>query len=220
MGFAEAGRQPSNHLTAPDHTLSEGRGLRTRSVGDSRGMPNAMTDQPSDRALADRVASDGDEAAFQTLYLRHTPNVYRFALRLTGGDVLEAEDLMQDAWINAAHGLSRFEWRSEFRTWLMGIALNRFREKARASGRRIPTVEGEWDVPTETEEPGKRIDLERAIGLLPPGFRAVLLLHDVEGFTHREIGERLGISEGTSKSQLHEARMAMRRLLGAERRTA
>jgi RNA polymerase sigma-70 factor (ECF subfamily) len=179
-----------------------------------------MTDEPSDRALADRVVSHGDEAAFQALYLRHAPTVYRFALRLTGGDVLEAEDLTQEAWINAAHGLSRFEWRSEFRTWLMGIALNRFRERARANGRRIPTVEGEWEAAGEAVEPGERIDLERAIALLPPGGRAVLVLHDVEGFTHREIGERLGISDGTSKSQLHEARIAMRRLLGAGQRTA
>ena len=179
-----------------------------------------MPFEPSDKALADRVIADRDEAAFQALYLRHAPNVYRFALRLTAGDVLEAEDLMQDTWIKAAHGLAGFEWRSEFRTWLMGIALNRFRERVRADGRRIPTVEGEREVPVETGEPGEAIDLERAIALLPPGFRTVLVLHDVEGFTHREIADGLGISEGTSKSQLHEARRAMRRLLGGERRTA
>ena len=109
------------------------------------------------------------------------------------------------------------------RTWLSGIALNQFRELARRKGRRIPTVDGEWLERTaapEASDPGRRIDLERALELLPPGFRAILVLHDVEGFTHREIGERLGISDGTCKSQLHDARRAMRRLLGAKLQTA
>ena len=179
-----------------------------------------MTDRLTDRELADRVVCDGDEAAFEALYLRHTPNVYRFVLRLTGGDAVESEDVMQDAWLKAARSLARFEWRSEFRTWLMGIAFNQYRETARRNGRRIPTVDGEWDVPVQPVEPGGRVDLERAIALLPPGFRAVLVLHDVEGFTHREIAERLEISDGTSKSQLHEARKAMRRLLGTRTGTA
>jgi len=179
-----------------------------------------MTDQLSDRELADRVVADGDEAAFEILYRRHTPSVFRFVLRLSGGDAVEAEDLMQETWLRAARSLGRFEWKSAFCTWLMGIALNQFRELARRNGRRLVTVEGEWDVPSEASEPGVRMDLERAIRLLPPGFRTVLVLHDVEGFTHREIGERLGIAEGTSKSQLHEARRAMRGLLNSGRLTA
>ena len=179
-----------------------------------------MTDELSDRELADRVVSSGDETAFQALYLRHSRRVYGFLLRLTGGDAVEAEDLMQETWLKAARGLARFEWKSAFLSWLMGIALNQFRELARRNGRRITTVEGEWDVPREAAEPGCRIDLERALALLPPGFRTVLVLHDVEGFTHLEIGERLGISDGTSKSQLHEARRAMRRLLGVGLETA
>jgi len=179
-----------------------------------------MTDQLSDRELADRVVSSGDEAAFQALYVRHTPRVYGFLLRLTGGNAMEAEDLMQETWLRAARGLTRFQWKSAFRTWLMGIALNQFRELARRRGRRITTVEGEWEAPGEMAEPGCRIDLERALRLLPPGFRTILVLHDAEGFTHREIGKRLGISDGTSKSQLHRARTAMRRLLNAGLETA
>jgi RNA polymerase sigma-70 factor (ECF subfamily) len=178
-----------------------------------RSTPSVMTDLLSDRELADRVVSGGDEAAFQALYLRHTPTVLRFALRLSGGDVAEAEDLVQDAWLTAARGLAGFEWKSTFRTWLIGIVLNRIRELALRNCRRITTVEGEWQVPVEAAEPGVRIDVERALELLPPGFRTVLVLHDVQGFTHREIAERLGIAEGTSKSQLHEARKATRRLL-------
>jgi RNA polymerase sigma-70 factor (ECF subfamily) len=176
-------------------------------------MRNAMTDQLSDRELADRVVADGDEAAFEALYRRHGPTVFRFLLRLSGGDAVEAEDLMQETWVKAARALAHFEWKSAFRTWVMGIAMNQYRELTRRTGRRITVVEGEWDVPSEATEPSFRIDLERALQLLPPGFRTVLVLHDVEGFTHREIGEQLGIDDGTSKSQLHQARKAMRRLL-------
>jgi len=179
-----------------------------------------MTDQLDDRALADRVVATGDEAAFRTLYRRHTPAAYRFLMRLTGGNQVEAEDLMQETWLRAARRLATFQWRSTFRTWLTGIALNQFRELARKDGRRIVEVEGEWEASGAVAEPGCRIDLERAIELLPPGFRTVLVLHDVQGFTHREIGERLGISDGTCKSQLHEARKAMRRLLNARPETA
>ena len=84
---------------------------------------------------------------------------------------------------------------------------------ARKKKRSLVEVDGEWEVPGRVVDPGHRIDLERAIELLPPGFRTVLVLHDVEGFTHQEIGEQLGITDGTSKSQLHGARKAMRRLL-------
>jgi len=183
-------------------------------------VQHCVIDQLTDRELADRVASSGDEAAFRALYRRHTPTVYRFALRLAGGNVAEAEDLTQETWLRAARGLGRFQWKSAFRTWLIGIALNQYRELARKDGRRITFVEGEWEEPGEALEPGRRIDLERALQLLPPGFRTVLLLHDVEGFTHREIGEQLGISDGTCKSQLHDARTAMRRLLAAGMETA
>jgi RNA polymerase sigma-70 factor (ECF subfamily) len=179
-----------------------------------------MENRLTDRDLADRVVSDGDEAAFEVLYHRHTPTLYRFALRLTGGDATEAEDILQDSWLKAARSLDRCEWRSAFRTWLMGIVFNRFRELARRNGRRVPTVGWEAEWPAAQPEPAGRIDLEQAIALLPPGLRAVLVLHDVEGFTHREIAEQLGVTDGTSKSQLHDARMAMRRLLGTRTETA
>ncbi len=172
-----------------------------------------MEDQTSDRELAHRVVAHGDEAAFRALYRRHAPAVYRFLLRLVGGDATEAEDLMQETWLRAAHGLAGFHWGSAFRTWVTGIALNRFRELARRKGRRITEVEGEWEATVAVEDAAGRIDLERALELLPPGFRTVLVLHDVEGLTHEEIGARLGIAHGTSKSQLHRARRAMRKLL-------
>jgi RNA polymerase sigma-70 factor (ECF subfamily) len=186
-------------------------------------MREAMDAHQVDRELAERVTQLGDEAAFRALYRRHTPVVYQFVLRLVGGDVNEAEDVMQESWMRAVRGLASFRWESAFRSWLTGIALNRVRETARNTRRSVVEVEGDWETVVARAssdrgrlDPGQRIDLERALRLLPPGFRTVLLLHDVEGFTHQEIGERLGITDGTSKSQLHGARKAMRRLLAVE----
>ena len=91
---------------------------------------------------------------------------------------------------------------------------------ARKQKRSLVEVEGDWEKLVVPSDDGKRIDLERALELLPAGFRTVLVLHDVEGFTHQEIGDRLGITDGTSKSQLHCARKAMRRLLDMGLETA
>ena len=173
-----------------------------------------MTEELSDRELADLVVHQGDEDAFRVLFRRHTPSVYQFVLRLVGGDVQEAEDVVQETWMRAARGLEGFRWQSALRSWLTGIALNRVRETARRKKRSLVEVDAEWEVPAVASDPAHRIDLDRALELLPPGFRTVLVLHDVEGFTHQEIGSRLGITDGTSKSQLHGARKAMRRLLG------
>jgi RNA polymerase sigma-70 factor (ECF subfamily) len=179
-----------------------------------------MAGHTSDQELAQLVLRAGDEAAFRLLYRRHTPAVYGFVLRLVGGNVAEAEDITQETWLRAARSLENFQWRSSLKSWLIGIALNRVREMARRKGRDLTTVSVDFELPDRVEDPGRRIDLERALELLPPGFRTVLVLHDVEGFTHKEIGERLGISDGTSKSQLHGARRAMRRLLNVGLETA
>ena len=179
-----------------------------------------MTEHLSDRELAELVVQQGDEDAFRVLYRRHTPAVYRFVLRLLGGNVQEAEDVIQETWMRAARGLEGFRWKSALKSWLTGIALNRVREMARKKKRSLVEVGGEWETPAAASDPGQRIDLDRALELLPPGFRTVLVLHDVEGYTHQEIGSRLGITDGTSKSQLHGARKAMRRWLSAGLETA
>lgn len=166
-----------------------------------------------DRELVERVNRQGEEAAFRALFRRHTPALHRFVLRLVGGDRVDAEDMVQEVWLAAMKGLSKFRWESSLRTWLRAIALNIWRQRIR---RREP----EWltlsDVHVSTErvpESGDTIDLERALTLLPAGCRAVLLLHDREGLTHGEIGRALGMSPGTSKSQLSYARARMRALL-------
>ncbi|NOT32706.1 MAG: sigma-70 family RNA polymerase sigma factor [Candidatus Eisenbacteria bacterium] len=164
-----------------------------------------------DRALAEALQVRGDERAFRELYRRHTPALYQLTLRVLGGSDADAQDVIQETWIRATTKLDGFRWESSLRTWLTGIALNLSREVLRRRARR-PTVE--W---SEVHEPaiapprlGDRMDLERAIATLPPGSRTVLVLHDIEGFTHEEIANRLGVSIGTSKSQLFAARRALR----------
>lgn len=170
---------------------------------------------PTDRALARAILEEGDEAAFRALYRRHTPYLMCFTLRILGGARHDAEDVVQESWIRAASALDGFEWRSTFRSWITGIALNRARDRLR---RPVWETEDVSNVPL-AEPPASvpdRIDLERAIVELPDGYRTVFVLHDVEGFSHREIGERLGIEEVTSRSQLSRARNALRALLSLE----
>ena len=168
----------------------------------------------ADRELAQALLLHRDEAAFRELYRRHTPRLLQFVLRIVGGSEADAEDVVQETWIRAVEKMDGFRWEAAFATWLTGIGLNVARGMLRRQGR--------WEVPTDSGTPegwrpppmdGERIDLERAIALLPAGYRAVVVLHDVEGYTHEEIGERLGVSAGTSKSQLSHARRALRRLL-------
>jgi len=166
-----------------------------------------------DRDLAARFLDRRDEAAFRSLYRRHTPAVYQLVLRLSGLAASDAEEIVQEAWVRAATGLAAFRWESGLRTWLSAIAINCWREHARA--RRRETDLADRDVPVLDPRPGRvaRLDLERAIAALADGYRAVLVLHDIEGRTHEEIAGLLGIDPGTSKSQLSRARRAVRRWL-------
>jgi RNA polymerase sigma-70 factor (ECF subfamily) len=175
---------------------------------------------PIDGPEADRrdvraVQTQGDERAFRNLYRRHTPALYAFACRLMGGESSEVEDIVQDAWLRAVRGLGDFGWRSSLRTWLSSIVLNCCRERWRE--RPETSAEG-LDAPAVGGDLHLRMDLEAALAGLPPGYRAVLILHDVEGYTHDEIGERLGIQAGTSKSQLFHARRALREKLASHER--
>jgi RNA polymerase sigma-70 factor (ECF subfamily) len=168
----------------------------------------------TDRELAERVLA-GDEPAFRRLYQRHTPRLFQLALRLVGGNTAEAEDVVQDTWIKAAEKLDTFRWEAAFGTWLGAIGINLARETARRRGRRR---EVEWADAAEppAAEPRQHlepVDLERAIAALPEGYRTVLILHDIEGYTHEEIAAQLGVAAGTTKSQLFWARRAVRALL-------
>lgn len=167
-----------------------------------------MTD---DLALVERFLRARGEDAFRALYRAHTPALYALALRLTGGDRTEAEDLVQESWVRAVRGLSSFRARSALRSWLCGLLVNVRRERIRVDWRAgdAPDIEPVAD----TSGPDDALDLERAIGALPEGAREVFVLHDVYGYTHREIAEMLGVVEGTSKSQLTRARTLLRNSL-------
>ncbi|MCI0656170.1 MAG: RNA polymerase sigma factor [Acidobacteria bacterium] len=153
-----------------------------------------------------------DEASFRKLYRAHTPGLYRFVLRILGGGDPEAEEVVQMTWVLAVQNLAGFRWESSLRTWLTGIALNACREIRRRRVRdRGPTGSGMNEaVGSVPGQEGARMDLEKAIASLPEGYREVLVLHDIEGYTHEEIAGLLGIDRGTSKSQLSRARRELR----------
>lgn len=168
----------------------------------------------SDRELVEAVVVSGDEIAFRELYRRHTPRLYQLVLRLVGGAEQDAEDVVQEAWIRATEAAANFRWESGFGTWLTGIAINRFKELLRKRNRwPALSLEQITEPEVRADRVGERVDLERALNLLPLGYRTVLVLHDLEGYRHEEIAEQLGIAPGTSKSQLFHARRYVRALL-------
>ena len=164
-----------------------------------------MTD---DVALVERFLRGRGEDAFRALYRAHTPALYALALRLTGGDRGEAEDLVQESWVRALAALRTFRAQSALRSWLCGVLVNVRRGRIRAEWRTVDAPDVEPLAVTDCRDDA--IDLERAIAALPEGARDVYVLHDVHGYTHREIAELLGIVEGTSKSQLNRARSLLR----------
>lgn len=166
--------------------------------------------------LAERARS-GDRAAFDRLYEVTVGRVYAVCLRMCG-NVSHAEELTQDAYVRAWRSLPTFRGDSAFTSWLHRVTVNVVLEDARKRKRRLKRVETVADVTdlgaVTRAAPDARMDLERAIRALPDGARTVLVLHDVEGYTHEEVGERMGIAAGTSKAQLHRARKLLREALG------
>jgi RNA polymerase sigma-70 factor (ECF subfamily) len=175
---------------------------------------------PTDFELAQQAAS-GDIAAFEELYRRHFRRVYSLSLRMTGSPE-EAEDLTQETFTHLYNKIGSFRGDSAFTTWLHRMTVNQvlMHFRRRKSRPEFTTEEGETPVQivqgTENHNRMPIVDrmiLENAITKLPPGYRSVFVLHDVEGYEHGEIGKMLGISEGTSKSQLHKARLKLRELI-------
>ncbi len=174
----------------------------------------------ADRTLIDAYLASRSEAAFLCLYDRHADGMYRFAARLAGHGGTEPAEIVQEAWLRALERLPQFRGGSSLRTWLCGIVLNRWREVRRGEARdhRLMLIGGTDALRPAPPAPPARehaLVLERALATLPAGYREVLLLHDVEGYTHEEIARQFDIVEGTSKSQLHRARRALREALGA-----
>jgi RNA polymerase sigma factor (sigma-70 family) len=164
-----------------------------------------------------RAAAAGDRHAFQRLYQLHVGRVHGAVYRLAGYDHARAEDLTQDAFIRAWQKLPGFRYESAFGTWLYRLAVNVALMDIRARGADPVSMLDDDHLPDTGETPfcaAEREELERAIGLLPPRARAVLVLHDIEGWRHEEIGNELGMAIGTSKAQLHRARGLLRKVLG------
>ncbi|MGC1550866.1 MAG: sigma-70 family RNA polymerase sigma factor [Rhodanobacter sp.] len=164
-----------------------------------------------------RAAADGDRRAFQRLYKLHVDRVYGAVYRLAGYDHARAEDLTQEAFVRAWQKLGSFRHESAFGTWLYRLAVNVALMDIRARGADPVHMIDEDSLPEHGETPfcaAEREELERAIAQLPPRARAVLVLHDVEGWLHEEISAELGMAVGSSKAQLHRARGLLRKVLG------
>ena len=177
-----------------------------------------------------RHAQQGDEQAFAALFEMHKRRVYSLCLRMTG-NTAEAEDLTQEAFLQLFRKISTFRGESAFSTWLHRLAVNVVLMHLRKKGLQQISLD---ETDSSQDEPVKRdygdndrrlsgsvdrIGLSRAIAELPPGYRMVFVLHDIEGYEHNEIAEIMNCSVGNSKSQLHKARMKLRDWLRQDRRT-
>src|SRR6185436_1373237 len=177
----------------------------------------------SDHALA-IAAGKGDIKAFETLYERHHRRVFSLCLRMTQNGA-EAEDLAQEAFIQLFRKIGSFRGDSAFTTWLHRLTVNQVLMHFRKKRVKLERTTEEGETPVQivrgTENPDRmpvldRISLDGALKQLPPGYRSVFVLHDIEGHDHEEIAKILGVAVGTSKSQLHKARMKLRGLLQKE----
>lgn len=182
---------------------------------------------PSEAEAIER-AKLGDAEAFEVLYSLHKRRVYSLCLRMTS-NTAEAEDLTQEAFLQLFRKIGTFRGESAFSTWLHRMAVNVVLMQLRKKS--LPVVPLDDTPDTEEEAPRKelggpdpllsgsldRLQLNRVIAALPPGYRTIFVLHDVEGYEHNEIAAMVGCSIGNSKSQLHKARMKLRELLKSSR---
>jgi RNA polymerase sigma-70 factor (ECF subfamily) len=189
----------------------------------SSGLSPGLASRPAEAVARDdeaalvAAARDGDERAMATLYRRYRPRVYSVIARMLGP--AEAEEVTQEVFLRAFRALDRFRAEAQLSTWLYRIAVNAaLSERGRRRierDRAAPSTAAERIAAPSTAErdPALQARLEHALAALPPGYRAVLVLHDIEGLEHEEIGRILGCRVGTSKSQLHKARAKMRELI-------
>lgn len=175
----------------------------------------------TDFSLAQRAAG-GDIASFEELYQRHHRRVYSVCMRMLQ-NATEAEDLTQEVFIQLYRKIGSFRGDSAFTTWLHRMTVNQVLMHFRKRNVKYERTTEEGDTPVQvvvgTENQSKmpivdKIALDNAIKQLPNGYRNVFVLHDIEGYEHEEVARILGCSVGTSKSQLHKARLKMRKLLG------
>jgi RNA polymerase sigma-70 factor, ECF subfamily len=171
-------------------------------------------------ALVERCRQ-GDLGAFETIYRTHAGRLYSLARRMAGNPA-DAEDLLQEIFLAAHRKIDSFRGDAALGTWLYRLATNLCLDHLRSRASKAGQVTGALDDQVGLDDAGSRrlaertvnkMDLERAIAQLPDGCRAAFVLHDVEGLEHREVAAALGVAEGTSKSQVHKARLRLRAML-------
>jgi RNA polymerase sigma-70 factor (ECF subfamily) len=192
-------------------------------LSEQTGAPKGLAASPDDERRTrekQRIgeARAGSVAAYEELYRDNLGRVFGLCLRMAG-DASLAEELAQDVFVKAWQKLGSFRGESAFSTWLYPIAVNVALSERRARRRRTSRVMATddltaFDKPVRREGPEERMDLQKALEVLPDGARAVFVLHDVEGYKHHEIGAMIGVATGTSKAQLHRARRLLREALG------
>jgi RNA polymerase sigma-70 factor (ECF subfamily) len=182
--------------------------------------PKADHTGSSDYQLTRRAAC-GDSEAFEELYRLHHRRVYTLCLRMTQNEA-EAEDITQDIFVVLLHKAGDYRAEASFTTWLHRMTVNQvlmhFRRKKSKREEQAEAEQAESGAPRRSAGPRPaqlvdRVTLEDALARLPPGYRAAFVLHDVEGYEHEEVARLLGCAVGTSKSQLHKARMKLRKIL-------
>jgi RNA polymerase sigma-70 factor (ECF subfamily) len=198
-----------------------------RPEGDLTGAKKKQDDRLSEAEAIER-AKLGDAAAFEVLYHLHKRRVYSLCLRMTA-NAAEAEDLTQEAFMQLFRKVASFRGESAFSTWLHRMAVNVVLMQLRKKGLQLVPLDESADSDDDTPKKDfgtqdialegsiDRLRLQNAIGKLPPGYRTIFVLHDVEGYEHNEIADMVGCSIGNSKSQLHKARMKLRELLRTSR---
>lgn len=214
-------QDPESHRS--DMDLSSATFDMSLTMPDAANEPLVVTGPARAQALPDdsqdvRAAAGGDARAFERLYRRHIGKVYGLCWRLCDGDSAKADQAAQDAFVRAWEKLDSFRGESAFSTWLHRLTVNVVLGEHRLLKRWTSFDQAQEDGVAEPgHNPsaglGDRIDVERALARLPKGARAVLVLHDLEGWQHDEIAAATGIAVGTSKAQLHRARKLMKEWL-------
>jgi RNA polymerase sigma-70 factor (ECF subfamily) len=181
----------------------------------------AETGRAAEMALVERCRN-GELGAFEEVYRAHAGRLYSLAWRRLGNPT-DAEDLVQEIFLSAHRKLDSFRGEAALGTWLYRLAMNQILDHLRSRAARAGQLTDGIEDATLIEDAMAhkldasaidRVDLERAMAQLPEGCRAAFVLHDVEGLEHREVADVLGVAEGTSKSQVHKARLRLRVLLG------
>jgi len=209
-GTCPSGKVHSNPLRglAVERVVNQPESTMTHLPSSSRPVTARPEPDPTDVVRA----RGGDPEAFERLYRATVARIHGLARRMAGAEL--ADDLTQEVYLRAWTRLNTFRGEARFFTWLHRLAVNLIISRRISIRRRESrfAAAGDWlqSLKGRVATPGLRMDLERAIDTLPDGAREVFVLYDVEGYRHQEIGELLGISVGTSKSQLHRARMLLR----------